>query len=186
MKLFDTSAWTAVNSAILSKQITSPCEGIRLLKVAYGGKMGNTAYGKFFYGIIYGTDALWNIAEKWEVEVDMEVKKVDDEVIDWDDPADWIPACLCFLEGVGNTWENREKMIEKWGVEIDYFGDYDEKGYYITLKDKNFEADWEGLEEITQENLQLPDGVDEKIKKFCDLLGLSYRRPKWCLTSFWG
>jgi len=133
--------------------------------------MGTSTDGILFYGIDLGEDGLYETRENWEHE-------------DWDDEFRKRTGTPLYPD---ETWiEAGKETSAKWGVTLGIHCSYDYSCDYVALIDRNYSAARGYPEILTPEMLTVPDDADEKIKAFCELMGIPYEQPRWHLASLWG
>jgi hypothetical protein len=134
--------------------------------------MGVSTDGILFYGIAYDEDGLWEESKEWDYEND------------WEETFYIRTGTPCYPK---DGWFEAQKATKaKWGVEIGRHCSDECTMYYVALVSHNFSACRGYPEEITAEKMALPADADEKIKAFCELMGIPYEKPKWMLASYVG
>lgn len=133
--------------------------------------MGVSTDGILFYGIGLGEDSLDEYRENWTHE-------------EWDE--EFYKRAGSLLYPAEGYYEAQQEARKKWGVEIGIHCSYDYSMYYIALISHNHSASRGYPEEITPEMIAVPADADEKIRAFCELMGIPFEQPKWYLASLWG
>ena len=82
-------------------------------------------------------------------------------------------------------WEDKRKAIKATGCEVNYHGSSACVMYYVTLTAKHLEARRGYPEAVTEEFLKVTDEQKEQLKKFCAIIGVEWKEPKWMLASYW-
>ena len=82
-------------------------------------------------------------------------------------------------------WEEKSAAIKATGCEVDYHGSSACVMYYVTLTAKHFTAHRGYPTEIKPEDLVVTDEQKEQLKKFCEIIGVEWKEPKWMLASYW-
>lgn len=142
--------------------------------------MGTSTDGILFFGFTFacpeeGTYPPWE-NEEGEEEQDSEV---------------FIASKLGLGEPTEETyweayWEKRRELFKFVGCEVSIHCSYDYPMWYVTLSNKHYCAhrgypiEFEkGLPEIVGEEVQ-------KLRVFCEKVGIEWQEPKWTLASVWG
>jgi len=76
--------------------------------------------------------------------------------------------------------DKRRQLLIKAGCTIDWHGDNDSYMVYVALTDHNHKG---GKPSKVIGSLDVPQDADEKIKAFCEVMGLKYEYPQWWLTG---
>jgi len=93
------------------------------------------------------------------------------------------------MKANNDWWDKKRKLIDECGVEIRTSGyvDYPSATYVCLTKPHQQYISYEP-EEIDMDNLienPLPEDI-EKIKSFCEVMGITYREPKWMVSADYG
>lgn len=145
--------------------------------------MSISADAKVFYGIILCGPEEDLEADGWE----------------WDPSEDWEDICVKRAGGpmerpegewsdlpVQEYYNARNAILDDFGCDIRYFGMGDYLGKYVFVKGlSSIGADaWtpQAIDSWPEINRKK---ADQKLKRFCDHMGLKYSDPKWWLTCIY-
>lgn len=77
------------------------------------------------------------------------------------------------------------KIVKDMGCEIDYHCSGDYPLYYVAVTGVGARAYRGETTVLKPEDFIAKQEWTEKLKKFCELLGIKYREPEWHLCSCW-
>ena len=80
--------------------------------------------------------------------------------------------------------EKKTKYLDSLGVEVGIHCSIDYPMYRVVVCESEIRVPRGYIEHVTA--LDVGEDWDDKIKYFCKLLGVKYKKPQWNLVSFWG
>jgi hypothetical protein len=80
----------------------------------------------------------------------------------------------------------KRAVLKESGCSIEYHCSYDYPMFYVCLSDKRKRASRGYPEAIDKEFLRVTNEDVEKLKTFCEKVGIEWQEPSWMLTSLWG
>ncbi len=81
-------------------------------------------------------------------------------------------------------WTKKQELMEASDCTIETYGYGDEPYYFIAIKSSVITA-WQG-DSIPVNLPEIPSDWNQKLKDFCDKLGVQYSPPSWKLVSYYG
>lgn len=82
--------------------------------------------------------------------------------------------------------EKREHYRKKtFGCSTGWYGVDGWSPMTVYIDKSMIRADWESSK-ISDGSLTVWSGWDEQLKQFCELIGIEYQEPGWCLTASYG
>jgi hypothetical protein len=66
-------------------------------------------------------------------------------------------------------------------------GCYEDPGEFVAIIDSHIDGDWDSPTTLNSDHFQkaTPEW-DEKLKKFCELMGIDYQEPRWLMVCNYG
>lgn len=164
--------------------------------------MGSDARATLFYGFEFYDSENYDLDEETSDHLEKLVSEGLDECyaakLGWVDDSGFFTkeGNYAFKQGTPKfteaekRWDKRrdEKRdllkLNDLGVKNDCYGSgYHTSNYYLHLAE--FSTDWESLQEVPA----LPEITPEQIanlKKYCEIMEIPYKEPKWFLAAYYG
>lgn len=89
-------------------------------------------------------------------------------------------------EGYGDFYDRKKLLLEESGCSIGHHCSGDDSMLYVSVKE--FSASRGDPVTLTAENLIPPSDAEEKLRAFCDVMGIVFDPTDigWHLASYWG
>jgi hypothetical protein len=139
--------------------------------------MGISSDGILFFGLDLGTEPPWGSEN---------ISDINDYVAS---KLGLDPPDVPFDENrkiYSEYWDKKKKILDRSCCELDMHCSYDYEMYLVCLSKKKFSASRGYPLDLPDDFHRVTDSDIEKLKKFCDALGIKWSKPRWILTSFYG
>lgn len=81
-------------------------------------------------------------------------------------------------------WDNKSKLAKASGCKVGQYCCSEYPMRYVALKETETTV-YRG-EAVEIKSLTVPVDANDKLRRFCKVMGIEYQDPKWFLTSYWG
>jgi len=152
--------------------------------------MGTSTNAYLFFGILIDEydESFEELKNDWEEKYAAKVGLVDDSGL-WNDDGEYAIPEGIERKNAEENWKvflkRKQDLIEELGITIDSHCHREYPEYFVCISDSFISATRGNPEVIKFDELKKTEDIN-KLKDFCELMGLKYKEPKWYLASFWG
>jgi hypothetical protein len=83
-------------------------------------------------------------------------------------------------------WDAKNKLVEESGCTINTHCSGEYPVFFVCITESYLRASRGYPTEVPEGHTVPAEGWVDKLKAFCEVMGITWREPKWYLASYWG